>query len=96
MVVVEYPLNGVLPFSPLVVTMGGWVVGCLVAVFHDVSLYAFGDRYTGLIPMAVACTHAAYEAKSYGLNQQALDLFNTRESRVESGFFVSIVPPRTL
>eukprot|EP00750_Incisomonas_marina_P014531 INCI17681.4.p1 GENE.INCI17681.4~~INCI17681.4.p1 ORF type:complete len:826 (-),score=146.08 INCI17681.4:514-2895(-) len=33
------------------------------------------ERYSGLIPIAVACTNAAYEAKSYGLNQQALDLF---------------------
>lgn len=33
------------------------------------------EAYTGLVPMAVACTNAAYEAKSYGLNQQALDLF---------------------
>ena len=33
------------------------------------------ERYSGLVPIAVACTNAAYEAKSYGLNQQALDLF---------------------
>ena len=34
------------------------------------------ERYTGLVPMAIASIGAAYEAKSYGLNKQALQLFN--------------------